>query len=131
MRLWHIDLISKLPSCKDYKGCSNQLGGQHVEIRMILGSIAKHGEVNHSTVNYVNYHPLYYLKAYGLVVMQEMRKRGFNISQDIFREYYNDIDAYDMFMQYRDGGIKIIYPEHDNNYLEECLVNLKGKGIVI
>jgi uncharacterized protein (TIGR02328 family) len=131
MRLWHIDLIPKLPSCKDYKGCSNQLGGQHTEIRMILGSIAKHGEVNHSTVNYVNNHPLYYLKAYGLVVMQEMRKRGFNISQDIFREYYSDIDAYDMFMQYRDGGIETIYPEHDNEYLEECLVNLKGKGIVI
>ena len=131
MRLWHIDLIPKLPSCKDYKGCSNQLGGQHVEIRMILGSIAKHGEVNHSTVNYVNNHPLYYLKAYGLVVMHEMNKRGFNISKNIFREYYDDIDAYDMYMQYRDGSIKKIYPEHDDEYLEECVLNLKGKGIEI
>jgi uncharacterized protein (TIGR02328 family) len=46
MRLWHQDLISKLPN--------KQLGGQWVEIRMILGTIAKHGKVNHSTVNYVN-----------------------------------------------------------------------------
>jgi hypothetical protein len=28
MRLWHQDLIPFLPSVKDYKGCSNQLGGQ-------------------------------------------------------------------------------------------------------
>ena len=60
-----------------------------------------------------------------------MNKRGFNISQDIFREYYDDIDAYDMYMQYRDGSIKKIYPEHDDEYLLECILNLKGKGIEV
>lgn len=26
---------------------------------------------------------------------------------------------------------QLVYSEHDNNYMQECLENLKGKGIVI
>ncbi|NRF93308.1 hypothetical protein HQN89_20270 [Paenibacillus frigoriresistens] len=127
MRLWHQYLIPHLPSVKDYKGCSNQLGGQHTEIRMIFGSFKKHGKVNHSTVNYVNNYSLSYLRAYGLIVIDEMKKRGYNISQIIIDEYMNDEDAVDLYASAKNG--LLLYKEHDDIYLEECLVNLRGKGI--
>jgi uncharacterized protein (TIGR02328 family) len=129
MRLWSQDLIKHLPSKKDYKGCSNQLGGQHTEIRMILGKIKKCGKVNHSTVNYVNNYPIYYLYTYGLLVIDEMTKRGFNINPEIIKEYTNQ-EALSLYAEVKYNG-KIIYPEHNNNYLQECLLNLKNKGIEI
>ena len=128
MRLWHTDLISYLPSVKDYKGCSNQLGGQHTEIRMILGSILKHGKVNHSTVNYVNHYPISNLYAYGLIVVGEMKHRGFNINENIELQYRNDPFAVKIYNDYIQHNIPI-FKEHDLEYMKECLDNLKGKGI--
>ncbi|WP_010499929.1 pyrimidine dimer DNA glycosylase/endonuclease V [Paenibacillus elgii] len=127
MRLWHQQLIPYLPSVKDYKGSPNQLGGQHTEIRMILGSIKKHGKVNHSTVNYVNSYPLSYLKAYGLLVIDEMKNRGFNVSSVIIDEYMNDEEATALYVVAKNG--QTLYQEHDDIYLVECLENLKSKGI--
>ena len=129
MRLWHQSLIEHLPSVKDYKGCSNQLGGQHTEIRMILAMIKKRGKVNHSVVNYVNDHPLSYLRAYGLIVIDEMKKRGFNTSEEIEQEYRADEEALRLYQLAQQGTI--IYPEHHDQYLAECLSNLEGKGIFI
>lgn len=129
MRLWHQSLIPHLPSVKDFKGCSNQLGGQHTEIRMILAMIKKRGEVNHSVVNYVNDHPLSYLRAYGLLVIDEMKKRGFNTSEDIEQEYHEDVEALRLYRLAQEGAI--IYPEHNNAYLTECLINLERKGIFL
>ena len=128
IRLWAQDLISYLPSKKDYKGCSNQLGGQHTEVRMILGSIAKYGKVNHATVNYVNKYSVSHLRAYGLLIIDEMIKRGFNVSQDIINEYVNDAEALELYNEAKDSN-KLIYKEHDAYYMMECLENLKGKGI--
>jgi uncharacterized protein (TIGR02328 family) len=118
MRLWHQDLISKLPD--------KQLGGQWVEIRMILGTIAKHGKVNHSTVNYVNDHPIDYLLAYGYKVFEERYKRGMYSNPKFVSDYF---DAYMHITNYYTKGL--IYPEHDDAYLEECLLNLEGKGIFL
>jgi len=129
MRLWHQSLIKHLPSVKDYKGCPNQLGGQHTEIRMIFGSIKRHGKVNHSIVNYVNEHPLSYLRAYGLLIIDEMKKRGFNTSEEIEQEYRDDPEALKLYQSAIEGTL--IYPEHDDLYLSECLENLQGKGITI
>jgi uncharacterized protein (TIGR02328 family) len=129
MRLWHQELISKLPSKKDYKGCTNQLGGQHTEIRMILGSIKKHGKVNHSTVNYINNHALDRLYAYGLLVCDEMLRRGFNVNPDIIAEY-STTKALSIYLHAKHNN-SIIFPEHNENYLLECRSNLKNKGITI
>lgn len=128
MRLWHQNLISSLPSVKDYKGCSNQLGGQHTEVRMILGSIREHGKVNHSTVNYVNNYSRDHLYAYGLLVIDEMIKRGFNINRDIINQY-STTGALKIYLNAKDG--KMIFREHDDNYMRECLDNLSRKGIKI
>jgi uncharacterized protein (TIGR02328 family) len=130
MRLWHQFLIPHLPSVKDYKGCSNQLGGQHTEVRMVLGSIKRKGLVNHSTVNYINNYSLSHLRAYGLLVIDEMLSRGFNMSQSIIDEYTADEEAVDLYNNAKDSG-QLIYPEHDDTYMKECVDNLKGKGIVL
>ena len=129
MRLWHQDLIPLLPSVKDYKGCSNQLGGQHTEIRMILGTINKHGKVNHSTVNYINHYPIYYLHTYGLLVIDDMIKREFNVSQSIIDEY-----TYRESLVLYNTVIKNpynIYSEHNDSYMQECISNLRGKNVII
>ncbi len=129
IRLWHQDLISKLPSKKDYKGCTNQLGGQHTEIRMILGTIKKHGKLNHATVNYINNHSLDVLYAYGLLVCDEMLKRRFNVSKDIIAEY-STTNALSIYLHAKHNN-SIIFPEHDDNYMQECKSNLARKGIII
>lgn len=129
MRLWHQELISKLPSKKDYKGCTNQLGGQHTEIRMILKTIKKHGKVNHSTVNYINNHSIAHLQAYGLMVIDEMLKRGFNINPEIINEYQND-EALLIYLESKHNN-QTIYPEHNTSYMQECINNLFKKGIVL
>lgn len=129
IRLWAQDLIPHLPSKKDYKGCTNQLGGQHTEIRMILGTIAKHGKVNHATVNYVNKYSISHLRAYGLLIIDEMIKRGYHgTSLDIIEEYAEDEEAVELYNKAKHHN-ELIYKEHDAYYMMECLENLKGKGI--
>lgn len=122
MRLWHIDLLPKLDN--------KRIGGQHCEIRMILGTILKHGKVNHSTVNYVNDHSLSLLRAYALAVIAERDKRGLKTSTDIRNEYMDDIVAVRLYNAHVNYG-HTLYQEHDNNYMTECLENLKGKGVEI
>ena len=67
MRLWHQDLISKLPR--------QQLLGQHRECCALRG--AGWGR-NHSVVNYVFTHIPERLVAYHYLVMDEMKNRGYN-----------------------------------------------------
>ena len=121
MRLWHIDLLPKLDN--------KRIGGQHCEIRMILGTIRKHGKVNHSTVNYVNDHSLSMLRAYALAVIAERDKRGLKTSPEIRFEYANDNVAVALYERHKKGYK--LYPEHDKQYMIECLENLKGKGVEI
>lgn len=129
MRIWHQNLIKHLPSKKDYKGCSNQLGGQHTEIRMMLAVIKKKGKLNHSIVNYANNYSIHHLQAYGLLVIDEMIKRGFNVSSEIIEEYRNP-QALTLYTMAKYDGKKI-FDEHNDEYLQECLENLQGKGIVL
>lgn len=117
MRLWHIDLIPKLPR--------QQLLGQWREVWCAIGVLEKHGEINHSTVNYINEHPKYFLYAYGLVVADEMLKRGYKPNRVDELTTPGAVEKYNDFM---DGG-SIIYPEHDDIYYQECIDNLLGKGI--
>ena len=65
MRLWHQDLIEKLPR--------QQLLGQHRECVALRG---RGWGKPHATVNYVFEHSPYCLYAYHLLIMEEMQKRG-------------------------------------------------------
>ena len=131
MRLWHQSLISKLPR--------QQLLGLHRECAALRG---KGWGRNHSVVNYVFTHDPEYLVAYHYLVMDEMKRRGYNpdevwrnpnwrgtaLGEDsswVGEEYVSRI--------YNNAKIlnKIIYPEHDSDYYQVCVDNLKSKGIDI
>ena len=119
MRLWHVDLIHKLPR--------QQLLCQWREGWCAIGVLEKHGEINHSTVNYINEYPKYFLYAYGLVVADEMMSRGYKPNEDKLDKLITPgaVEKYNDFMD--DGST--IYPEHNDAYYRECIHNLLGKGI--
>lgn len=129
MRLWHQDLIPLLPR--------QQLLGQHREICALRGN--SWGK-KHATVNYVFTHQPEYLVAYHKLVMDEMHKRGYNVNEvwltPCYRgknckphEFLSDIiGSYTLASAYEG---KKIYPEHNDDYLQECIENLKNKGIQI
>lgn len=126
MRLWHQKLIPLLPR--------QQLLGQHRECCALRGN--GWGK-KHATVNYVFEHPFSYLVSYHYLVMQEMKKRGYNVAPEWFKTDYRgkSCESYDFYVglnEYCTALAKLkttVYPEHDNKYLTECIVNLSGKGI--
>ena len=63
--------------------------------------------------------------------MQEMTKRGYRVSSEWLDKEYRgkQMPAYDKLEV--EELPAIIYPEHDTTYLQECLDNLKQKGIII
>lgn len=120
MRLWHQDLIAKLPR--------QQLLGQHRECCALRG---KGWQRKHATVNYCFDYSPYRLFKYHELIMQEMTKRGYRVSPEWLDKEYRgkQMPAYDKLEV--EELPAIIYPEHDAAYLQECLDNLKQKGIII
>ena len=120
MRLWHQDLISKLPR--------QQLLGQHRECCALRGN--GWGK-KHSVVDYVFQHSPEKLFYYHTVVMDEMKNRGYVPDSNWRNAGYRgkQCEPYDFDFISKDyNSSEIIYPEHDKNYLEECLDNLQNKG---
>jgi uncharacterized protein (TIGR02328 family) len=131
MRLWHESLIPKLPR--------QQLLGQHRECCALRG---RGWGRNHSVVNYVFEHEPERLVAYHFEVMDEMRKRGYNPDPIWYAASYRgsflgnqpgwaNINEADYLRTYATFSHATIYPEHNDEYLQECIDNLKGKGIEI
>ena len=131
MRLWHQNLIKYLPR--------QQLLGQHRECCALRG--AGWGR-RHSVVNYVFDYDPSRLVAYHHLVMNEMEKRGYH-PDPIWRnanwrgarlgeqiDWANDDTVSNHLFNVRDDNY-LLYLEHNNSYLEECLENLRGKGIEI
>ena len=130
MRLWHQVLIPHLPR--------QQLLGQHRECCALRG--AGWGR-RHSIVNYVFEHKPERLVAYHNLIMDEMERRGYhpdsiwrcaNWRGKTLQEYHNWCNeqlAYEFYAAATAGGR--LYHEHNDAYLQECLDNLAGKGIII
>lgn len=129
MRLWHQSLIPLLPR--------QQLLGQHRECCALRG--AGWGR-RHSVVNYVFEYDPTILVAYHHLVMNEMENRGYH-PDSIWRKanwrgtrlgeemgWANDDKVNNYLFEVRDNNY-ILYPEHNDEYLNECLDNLKSKGI--
>ena len=121
MRLWHQDLIKYLPR--------QQLLGQHRECAALRG--AGWGRA-HSVVNYVFTHSPDKLVAYHMLVMDEMERRGYHPDK-IWRDpdwRGNKLGKSIGWATSAQFSGKI-YDEHNDEYLKECLDNLKNKGIVL
>ena len=129
MRLWHEALIPLLPR--------QQLLGQHRECCALRGN--GWGRP-HSTVNYVFDHPRSWLAVYHRKVLLEMIHRGYKPDLSWMSLFYRgkscavdgDIlrEEYDAAVAKMKRGV-LVYPEHDKLYMDECLENLKSKGIII
>ncbi|UTC63008.1 hypothetical protein E4O05_03665 [Treponema sp. OMZ 787] len=118
MRLWHQDLIQRLPT--------QQLLGQHRECCALRGN--GWGK-KHSVVDYVFLYSPYKLFQYHKLVMEEMHKRGYKVSEEWLDQNYRGKKC----PPYEDlKKIKKTYPiykEHDEKYMQECITNLHGKNI--
>ena len=115
MRLWHYYLLPYLPR--------QQLLGQHREVCALRG--LGWGK-KHSTVDYVWNYPYEYLYQYHLKVMAEMRVRGYRPDTKWEEYNYRGKKAEPL------SGFANIegtpnYPEHNKEYLESCIINLRNK----
>lgn len=120
MRLWHEDLIKRLPI--------QQLLGQHRECCALRGN--GWGK-KHSVVDYVFLYSPYKLFKYHELVMLEMHRRGYKVSKEWHDKNYRGKNCvpYESLEE-----IEISYPiyrEHNSEYLKECLLNLLEKNIAI
>ena len=123
MRLWHQSLLPYLNR--------QHILGQHRECCALRG--AGWGR-KHSVVDYVFTHDPAYLVSYHYKVMDEMRRRGYN-PNSIWEKWNwrgetlgigeNFVDTSILNqLQYAD----IVFPEHDDTYLKECISLLESKG---
>lgn len=125
MRLWHKDLIPVLP----YK----QLVAQWRELCAIAGSIDKHGTPNHLLVNKVLDYPPLHLIIYTNAVIEEMHKRGYDVSEKAYSEMATrlarNINRFDMHTyMYVPNGLSDIYRDwHNDRYFIQCYCNLQEK----
>ena len=118
MRLWHEKIIHLLPK--------NQLLGQHRECCALRGNGWKK---KHKTVDYVFSYSPYLLFRYHLLVMVEMEKRGYNVSGEWKDRNYRGKIA-EKYIDLEEEIIEDpIYKEHNIEYLDECIENLRNKGI--
>ena len=118
MRLWHEKIIQLLPK--------NQLLGQHRECCALRGNGWKK---KHKTVDYVFSYSPYLLFRYHLLVMDEMEKRGYNVSGEWKDRNYRGKIA-EKYIDLEEEIIEdLIYKEHNIEYLDECIENLRNKGI--
>jgi uncharacterized protein (TIGR02328 family) len=119
MRLWHQKLIPYLPR--------QQLLGQHREICALRGN----GWCKkHSTIDYIKQYGLGRLWQYHTIVISEMTKRGYKADTAWQHTHYRGKNMpYLRDLLLFTLNIDNIYPEHNDQYLQECLNNLKCKGI--
>lgn len=132
MRLWHQKLIPYLPR--------QQLLGQHRECCALRG---KGWGRKHATVDYVFTHEPNFLIMYHFLIMNEMRHRGYKPDPIWYNSRWRGkelgeadwdwaADSEIIIYSWKEILLEgIIYPEHNEEYLEECLDNLKSKGIEI
>lgn len=130
MRLWHQALIPYL----DHQ----HLLGQNRECCALRGG--GWGR-KHATVDYVFEHEPFMLYRYHIRVMLEMKRRGYHPDQRWALYSYRGLQDLPLFEDCnpaQDGELQInalmedpswiIYPEHDEAYLKECIVLLKTRN---
>ena len=85
----------------------------------------------HATVNYVFTHSPYKLYLYHVLIMEEMEKRGYKPDVLWKDPLYRGKAAAPYHSHVIEASTLPIYAEHDDAYLDECLENLRSKGIML
>ncbi|MCW6659190.1 TIGR02328 family protein [Aerococcaceae bacterium NML191292] len=120
MRLWHEAMITHLPR--------QQLLGQHRECAALRGN--GWGKP-HATVNYVFQHSPYKLYQYHRLIMIEMKRRGYQPDARWEEAAYRGKSCAPHIGLAYVRLTTPIYPEHNDDYYQECVSNLARKGIAI
>ena len=120
MRLWHEQMIPKLPK--------NQLLGQHRECCALRGN---GWNKKHKTVDYVFLYSPYHLFCYHTLIMDEMNRRGYQVATEWRDKNYRVkiAESYDNLEKMEINTP--IYKEHNEACLQERIENLRAKGIEI
>lgn len=118
MRLWHQDLIPWLPR--------QQLLGQHREVAALRG---RGWGKAHATVDYVFQYSPYKLYQFHLLVLAEMQYRHYHPNAKWYDPYYRGQYCSPYLQLSICSWTNPLYPEHDQDYLQICLINLEHKGI--
>lgn len=124
MRLWHKDIVNKLPR--------QQLVSQWRELLAIKRKIDKCGSPQHGLVNKIMDYSIDDFKFYTRIVYRAGISRGYNFSNKILEEILNW--NYDFVTKNDSVNMENLYFNwHDDTYLEICKYNLMEKwmcGIV-
>ena len=131
MRLWHQSLIPHLDR--------QRLLGQHRELCALRG---KGWRRKHATVDYVFTHEPDLLVAYHILVMEEMRHRGYYPDKNWYIADYRgknlsleqdwaDQEIVEYLFDWATNKGGTLYPEHNEEYLNFCINLLKEKGAPI
>ena len=117
MRLWHHKLIPVLPR--------QQLLGQHREVCALRG--LGWGR-KHSTVDYVFLHSWEHLYHYHILVMDEMKARGYSPNPKWADYYYRGKRCDPLVPEWVSRSRSDpLYPEHDHYNLIGCAGLLRGR----
>ena len=120
MRLWHKDLIPVLPR--------QQLISQWRECCCIAKNIADNGTPNHMLVNKVLDYHFFYFTSYTQLVLNEIVKRGYTISEVAYMKFMENCEkAQDYFNNSRLDKDDIYGNWHNDRYLNQCFFNLQEK----
>ena len=131
MRLWHYDLLDVLPK--------QQLCSQLRECVAIAKDIYKKGTTNHILINPIMDYDLNHFRLYCNLVIKEMEKRGYNVSNKTkaklnkYINYYKEMiimqttRIFILDNEYNDGYRELFDDWHTNRYLKQCLYNLEEK----
>lgn len=118
MRLWHESIITQLPR--------QQLLGQHRECCALRGNGWSRKQ---STIDYVFKYLPYFLYRYNLLVMNEMKKRGYSVTESWLHKGYRGQYCQPYINVQKSDLSTPIYKEHSEKYLQDCIENLKSKGV--
>ena len=118
MRLWHYGL---LPHLDDF-----HIVSQWRELLAIKGAIDKNGTPNHRLVNKVLDYTLRDFKAYCLLVVGEMDKRGISYQKSKLAEIYHW--KCDLFNGEQSYFSSMFEGWHSDRYLTQCYYNLQEKA---
>lgn len=131
MRLWHYDLLDILPK--------QQLCSQLRECVAIAKDIYEKGTTNHILINPIMDYDLNHFRLYCNLVIKEMEKRGYNVSDKTKEKLNKYINYYKEMIimqttrifildnEYNDGYRELFDDWHTNRYLKQCLYNLEEK----